>query len=154
MSIGKYCNREVVVAPPNVSVLGAAQLMSHYHVGGLVLAEQVDLDRYRPEGMVTDRDIVLEIVANNEREFERIAAGDIQLRDLISAKESEEVFEVIDKMRRFDIRRLPIVDEQGALVGIVCADDLLVVLANYLRDLALLVGYQNLREESERKEAT
>lgn len=79
--------------------------------------------------------------------------GDIQLRDLITAKESEDVFDVIDKMRRFGIRRLPIVDDQGWLAGIVCADDLLVVLANYLRDLLLLVGYQNLREESERKEA-
>lgn len=153
MAIGKYCNRDVVVAAPNVSILMAAQLMSHYHVGGLVIAEQVDPKRYRAEGMVTDRDIVLEIVANNESELERIRVGDIQLRDLITAKESEDVFDVIEKMRRFGVRRLPIVDDQGWLTGIVCADDLLVVLANCLRDLSLLVGYQNLREERERREA-
>jgi pentatricopeptide repeat protein len=152
MSIGKYCNHGVVVAVPNISILSAVQLMSHHYVGGLVLAEQVDSKRYRLEGIVTDRDIVLEIVADNEREPERIRVGDTQLRGLLRAKESEDAFDVIGKMRRFDIRRLPGGDDRGWLAGMVSADDLLVVQANYQRDLSLLLGYQNLREENERKE--
>lgn len=153
MAIGKYCKREVVVAAPGVSVEHAAQLMSEYHVGGLVIADQVGGGRFRPEGIVTDRDIVMELAANSEADFERVSVGDIQMRTLITARECDDVFEVVDKMRRFDIRRMPIVDDHGLLVGIVSADDLMVVLTNYLRDLSLLLGYQNLREESERKEA-
>ncbi|MGQ7957913.1 CBS domain-containing protein [Pseudomonas sp. SP16.1] len=149
MSIGKYCNRDVVIAAPDVSILTAARLMRDYHVGDLVLAERIDPERFRPVGIVTDRDIVLEIVANDEVDLERIRVGDIQMRDLVSAWESEDVFEVIDRMRHFNVRRLPIVDGEGALVGIVSADDLLGVLANYLEALSLLVGYQNLCEDSE-----
>ncbi|MCY1292666.1 hypothetical protein D9M70_419020 [compost metagenome] len=57
------------------------------------------------------------------------------------------MFEVIGKMRHFSIRRMPVVDDQGLLVGIVSADDLLGILAENLRVLAQVVGYQNLREE-------
>ncbi|MNF02190.1 inosine 5'-monophosphate dehydrogenase [compost metagenome] len=98
-------------------------------------------------GIVTDRDIVLAMVANNETAPERIQVGAIQLRNLVTARESEAVFEVIGKMRHFSIRRMPVVDDQGLLVGIVSADDLLGILAENLRVLAQVVGYQNLREE-------
>lgn len=153
MAIGKYCNRDVVIAAPTTSILSAARLMSEYHVGDLVVAEPVGEERYRPTGIITDRDIVLEIVANNETALESIRVGDIQVRDLITALESEDIFEVIDKMHRCNIRRMPVIDGEGLLVGIVCADDLLAVLANRLHDLSLLLGYQSLREESERQES-
>lgn len=146
MAIGKYCTREVITAKPTESILAAARLMSQRHVGDLVLAEPVGDERYRPVGMVTDRDIVLEIVANNETALEHVRVGDIQVRDLITARESDEVFDVIDRMRHFGVRRLPIVDDQGLLVGVISADDLLSVLVDSLRDLAQLVGYQCLRE--------
>ncbi|MDT4845170.1 CBS domain protein [compost metagenome] len=147
MAIGEYCKRDVVIAAPTDSILAAVRLMGQYHVGDLVLAEQVEHGRYRPVGIVTDRDIVLAMVANNETAPERIQVGAIQLRNLVTARESEAVFEVIGKMRHFSIRRMPVVDDQGLLVGIVSADDLLGILAENLRVLAQVVGYQNLREE-------
>ena len=146
MAIGKFCTREVITAKPTESILAAARLMSQRHVGDLVLAEPVGDERYRPVGMVTDRDIVLEIVANNETALEHVRVGDIQVRDLITARESDDVFDVIDRMRHFGVRRLPIVDDQGLLGGVISADDLLSVLVDSLRDLAQLVGYQCLRE--------
>ncbi|WAG81181.1 CBS domain-containing protein [Metapseudomonas furukawaii] len=146
MAIGKYCTREVITAKPTESILAAARLMSQRHVGDLVLAEPVGDERYRPVGVVTDRDIVLEIVANNETALEHVRVGDIQVRDLITARESDDVFDVIDRMRHFGVRRLPIVDDQGLLVGVISADDLLSVLVDSLRDLAQLVGYQCLRQ--------
>ncbi|MNP84999.1 CBS domain protein [compost metagenome] len=68
------------------------------------------------------------------------------VQDLVTAGESEDVFDVIDRMRHFGIRRLPIVDDQGLLVGVISADDLLSLLVDSLRDLSQLVGYQCLRE--------
>lgn len=152
MAISEYCNCDVVIAPPNVSILTAARLMSEYHVGDLVLAEQVERECYRPIGIITDRDIVLGVVASGDIQPEHIQAANIQSRDLVTAKESDDVFDVITKMRRFGIRRMPIVDDRGLLVGIVAADDLLGVLAETLRDLSQLVGYQSLREEGELEE--
>jgi len=70
---------------------------------------------------------------------------------LVTAQESDDVFDIITRMRQAGIRRMPVVDEQGLLVGIVSADDLLGVLADNLRDLSRLVGFQNLREEGERE---
>lgn len=65
MSIGKYCNRDVVTALPSISIFAAARMMSRYHVGDLVLAEPVDRDRCRPIGLITDRDLALRIIACN-----------------------------------------------------------------------------------------
>ncbi|QEY63120.1 CBS domain-containing protein [Metapseudomonas lalkuanensis] len=146
MSIGKYCKRNVVVVAPTESILAAARLMSQHHVGDLVLAEQVGENRYRPLGIVTDRDIVLEIVTNNETALERTSVGAMKVQDLVTAGEKEDVFDVIGRMRHFSIRRMPIVDDQGLLVGIISVDDLLRVLAENLRDLSQLVGFQSLRE--------
>ena len=113
MAIGEYCNRDVVIAAPTVSILTAARLMSEYHVGDLVLAEQVERERYRPVGIITDRDIVLEVVANNEPEPGSIQAGDIQLRNLVTAQEGDDVFDVITRMRQAGIRRMPVVRRAG-----------------------------------------
>lgn len=147
MAIGEYCKRDVVLAAPTESILTAARRMNEHHVGDLVLAEPVGDERYRPVGIVTDRDIVLKLVANNETALEHLQVGDIQLRGLITARENEEVFEVIGRMRHFSIRRMPVVDDEGLLVGIISADNLLGILADNLRALSQLVSYQNLREE-------
>jgi CBS domain-containing protein len=95
-----------------------------------------------PVGIITDRDIVLDLVANDESDLSRVAVGDFQRRELITVREQEDVFDVIAKMRLGGVRRLPVVDERGVLVGIIAADDLLGVLSDGLRDLARLATCQ------------
>jgi CBS domain-containing protein len=142
MAIGEYCCREIVAASPTDSVAAAARLMRDYHVGDLVLVEPTDEGDFVPVGIITDRDIVLDLVANDESDLSRVAVGDFQRRELITVQEQEDVFDVIAKMRRGGVRRLPVVDERGVLVGIIAADDLLGVLADGLRDLARLAACQ------------
>jgi CBS domain-containing protein len=142
MAIGEYCCREIVAASPTDAVAAAARMMRDYHVGDLVLVEPTDEGDFMPVGIITDRDIVLDLVANDESDLSRVAVGDFQRRELITVREQEDVFEVIAKMRLGGVRRLPVVDERGVLVGIIAADDLLGVLADGLRDLARLVAYQ------------
>ena len=62
MAVGDICNREVVITEKSVSVVDAAQLMRTYHVGDLVVIEDRG-GRRHPVGIVTDRDIVVEVVA-------------------------------------------------------------------------------------------
>ncbi len=152
MAIGEYCCREIVAITPTDSVALAARLMRQHHVGDLVLVERSDSEDYIPVGIITDRDIVLDLVANDESDLSRVAVGDFQRRELVTVNEQEDVFAVIAKMRRAGVRRLPVVDGRGVLVGIIAADDLVGVLAEGLQDLARLTTYQGNQESSLRPE--
>lgn len=144
MPIGDICNRQVISAGKNMPVLDAARLMRQHHVGDLVVVEETD-GRRMPIGMVTDRDIVIEIVAK-ELNCNGLAVGDIMSLELVTARESDGVFETIELMRLKGVRRLPIVNNQGALVGIVAMDDLLGLLAEEMGELVKVAPREQARE--------
>lgn len=149
MPIGEICNREVVVAQAKDSVLEAAKLMRQHHVGDVLVVEERDGKRV-PVGIVTDRDLVVEVIAP-ELDPDAITVGDIMVFEFATVKESTGVFEAIQYMRSKGIRRLPVVDESGGLVGIVTLDDLLVLLAEELDALAKLVAREQQKEASSRR---
>lgn len=141
MTIGDVCNREVVFVNRDVTVHASCKLMRHYHVGSLVVVDEVDeAGGLRvPAGVLTDRDIVIEVMAM-DLDPKVITAGDIMAPDLVTAPESMELVEAIELMRRSGIRRLPIVNADNRLVGIVTIDDLLEVLAKELSGIARVVS--------------
>lgn len=149
MSIGEICNREVIIVQRDDTVLEAAKLMRQHHVGDLLIAEERG-GRRVPVGIITDRDLVVEIIAP-ELDSTVITVGDIMVTKLATVKESSGVFEAIQYMRSKGIRRLPVVDDGGGLVGIVTLDDLLVLLANELGALARLVEHEQKNETSRRR---
>lgn len=149
MSIGEICNREVVIVQRDDTVLQAAKLMRQHHVGDLLAVEERDRRRI-PVGIITDRDLVVEIVAP-ELDPKVITVGDIMVTKLVTMKESSGVFESIQCMRKKGIRRLPVVDDEGGLVGIVTLDDLLALMANELGALGRLVEREQKNESSRRR---
>lgn len=148
MAIGEMCNREVVFALSETTVLEASRLMRQHHVGDLVVVDELDGKRV-PVGIVTDRDIVMEIVCM-ELEASVLTVGDIMSRELATVRESEGVFETIRHMRAKGVRRLPVVNVEGALVGIVTLDDLLEILAEEMSELARLISTERKRERQTR----
>ncbi len=146
MAVGELCNREVVIAEKNLGVTEAARLMRRHHVGDLVV---VDGDR-KPVGIVTDRDIVVEVVAAGVNP-EVLSLVDIMGPSLATVRDGEGVFEALRYMRDKGVRRMPVVDAAGALVGILTLDDLLGLLAEELGELAKLVSHEREREASARK---
>lgn len=149
MPIGEICNREVIVAQRNESVLQAAKLMRQHHVGAVLVVEERS-GRRVPVGVVTDRDLVVEIIAP-ELDPSTMTVGDIMVEEVAVVKESVGVFEAIQYMRGKGIRRLPVVDDGGGLVGIVTLDDLLVLLAEEFNALAKLVAREQQKEASSRR---
>ncbi len=149
MAIGDVCNREVVFVNREVTVHAACKLMRHYHVGSLVVVDEVDGKRV-PVGILTDRDIVVEISAM-DLDAKIITAGDIMSSDLVTAPESLGLSEAIELMRFRGIRRMPIVNDENRLVGIVTIDDLLAVLAEELSSIAHVVSREHMREGRARK---
>lgn len=149
MPIGEICNREVVIAERNLSVDEAARLMRSHHVGDLVVIEKTGAYA-RPIGIVTDRDIVVEVVAAGV-EPAALTVGDIMSQELATVQETEGIFETMQYMRTQGVRRMPVIDRNGALVGIVTIDDLLGLLAEEMTELARAIARQQEREAAARK---
>ncbi len=149
MAIGFYCNREVVITGPETTVYEAAQLMRTHHVGTLIVAEKGE-GITRPIGIVTDRDLVLGVMAPGLKP-ELILVSDIMAEKLHTVREEESLVETIRIMRGHGIRRIPVVDRQGTLQGIVSLDDLVVLLAEEMNELSKLIANQKAREISSRR---
>ena len=140
MTLKTICNREVLIAQKYDTLVEAAKLMREYQVGSIVVVEEQNGVRYSV-GLVTDRDLVIEVIAN-EVDINSVTLGELMYRDIILGKESDDVNETIKIMRQKGIRRLPVVDDNGALVGIVTLDDLIDLIAEQLKDIAALIGKQ------------
>jgi CBS domain-containing protein len=145
MPIGEFCNREVVFATRKTSLVEAAQLMRQYHVGDLVVMDLAGEKRV-PVGIVTDRDIVIEVIAKS-LPISDFMVGDIMSPQLISVQEKEGVVETIRLMRTNGIRRVPVLTQEGGLAGIISVDDLLDLLAEELAELAKVAPREQARED-------
>ena len=148
MTVGDLCNRDVVVAGPATSVLEAAKLMREFHVGDLVILED---DSKRAIGVVTDRDIIVEVIAP-ELGPESLTVADIMTETLVGATEDMDFFEALALMRKHGVRRLPVVNAQGGLEGILTLDDALELVGEAVANLVALVG-KELEHEKDRRVA-
>lgn len=145
MSIGDICNREVVTIEKSAPVVRAAKLMRQFHVGSVIVVAD-GVQPLKPVGVVTDRDLAIEILAQ-EVPVETVAVGDVMGAELLTGREEDGVWETIMRMRAMGVRRLPIVGSHGELVGILTMDDLLQFIVGELSDLVKLVRREQKREE-------
>jgi len=149
-NVGEICNRDVAVATRETTASAAAQLMRHHHVGTLVICEQLNGGRRVPVGIVTDRDIVIAVVAPGLNPG-AITAGDIMSGELVTTRESEGVLQALEIMRYKGVRRLPVVGEDAQVVGIIAIDDILEVLAEELTDISRIIARERHIEAANRK---
>jgi CBS domain-containing protein len=134
MNCGEICNREVVVARRDAKVSQAAKLMREHDVGSVVIVEGAN-GAQKPIGILTDRDIVLDIV---RKEWDRadVPVSEIMCQDLVLARETDDLNLTVEKMRDRGVRRVPVVDDQGLLKGILSSSDVMEVLAEGIAALA------------------
>ena len=149
MNVGEICSRIVVVAEGSTTVQQAAKLMRDHHIGALVVTEGGDAAR-RPIGIVTDRDLVVEVVAADV-DYRTLTVGDIMSEQPATLKETAGLFEIIAQMRSGGVRRLVVVDAKEQLLGIVAMDDLIPVLAEELSALAQAIRVEQRREAQRRR---
>jgi signal-transduction protein with cAMP-binding, CBS, and nucleotidyltransferase domain len=148
MHIGEICTRSVVTCKRDASALELAQLMRERHVGAVVVVDEHE-GRATPVGLVTDRDLVVEVMACGV-EPAMLRAADLIVADPVTAVDTELVFDAIWHMRRKGIRRLPVVDAQGYLIGMLTTDDVTHFLAEQLTGVSTIVPGQLKREEATR----
>lgn len=149
MRVGDICNRDVVVAPKGEMIVDAARRMRTSHVGDLVVVENRG-SRHVPIGIVTDRDIVLSVVAGDPDHINYLLVSDVMTTDLVTATEQDSVEAALAKMQEHGIRRLPIVDEAGDLAGILTLDDILRYITGRQSELVALVAKEQQRERQYR----
>jgi CBS domain-containing protein len=148
MRVGEFCNREVVIVDKDAQVLEAAQLMRSHHVGDLVVIQE-RTGKPIPVGIITDRDIVVEVVAKNVA-LDAVSVGDVMSFELTTANEEDDIFDTVKRMRTKGVRRLPVVDKQGALVGILAIDDLLGLLEEFVGDVTAVIVREQAHEQKVR----
>jgi CBS domain-containing protein len=137
MPIGDYCQEPAATICGAKTVRAAAERMRNEGLGSLAVV--VD---GRPVGVVTDRDLVLETLGNR-LDPGCVKVEEIASRPLVSINQNAPLREAVRIIRRHAVRRLPVVDDEGELVGIVAADDLLSLAAAELGGLAVAVRTQS-----------
>lgn len=147
MTIGSICKKNVVVAPKDERIVDAAKRMRMLHVGAIVVVAQRQGIQV-PIGILTDRDIVLSVVASDPEHLPCLLVGDAMSDDLVTVRTETELADGLKLMQQRGIRRLPVVDSTGGIVGIVTADDIIRFLAEELGDLVELL---NREEQVERR---
>jgi len=134
MRIAALCVPDVVQIAPGASVREAAIAMRSHHVGSLVVTE-VAHGVVSPVGILTDRDIVLAVVAKGI-DADEVTVADIMTRALVTCAEDDALRDVLEIMRTRGVRRVPVVDARRALRGIVAIDDILLALSSGLVDVS------------------
>ncbi len=148
MSIAEVCNREVYFVSRDEAVSEVVRIMRRHHVGDVVVVEQ-RAGMNVPVGMVTDRDIVLEIVAAGV-DPDKVTAGDVMGQALWTIGVEQDLFMAMNLMRDKGVRRLPVVNTQGGLEGLMTVDDVLELVAELLGDISQLINVEQTRERQRR----
>jgi CBS domain-containing protein len=162
MNVSTVCSRDVVSCSGQDSLRRVSELMRAHHVGAIVVttAGRIDLaggevarkeDRadHRPIGIVTDRDLVVEVLATG-LDAEALTAADLIRAPVVVINEQDSLLDAIHRMRSRGIRRLPVTDVHGNLAGIVSFDDLLHALTHELTTLVRVAEHQPLQEARSR----
>jgi CBS domain-containing protein len=144
MYVGTLCPRGVITALQGETVRDACRRMREHHVGSLMVTDGHAPERM-PIGVLTDRDIVVKVIALG-LDPDEVTVGEIMTADPQFVGELDGVHEAIGIMFRAGVRRLPVVDDAGRLVGIIALDDLIGHIAGQLHAVATVVTRQRQHE--------
>jgi CBS domain-containing protein len=144
---GDICSRIVAIGYPSMALDVAARVMREHHVGSLVVVEEPSPQERVVVGMLTDRDIVLGVVAA-DRDPHSTRVGDLMTKDVITARAQDSVLDLLSAMRRKGVRRIPITGPRGTLVGIVTLDDVLEIVAQEMQAVGAAVGASEKHERT------
>jgi len=136
MSIGKHFTCEVVTIDKNAALKVAAQLMFDKNTGSVVVTENEE-----PVGLFTDRDLASCVV--NEQNINELKVADAMSTDLLTIKNTQGMQDALEAMAKQGVRRAPVVDDKGKLVGIITTDDVVKILADEFSKLSQIVHQQD-----------
>jgi CBS domain-containing protein len=128
--LGKICTKPVVTASAEMTLDQAARAMRSKNVGALVV-----VNARRPVGMLTDRDVMVEVVAKG-MDPATVRVGDVMSKTPITIREDLGILDAAKAFAKTGVRRLPVVTKSGVLVGLIAVDDVIMLLGNEMGHMA------------------
>lgn len=150
LTAGELSTRDVAVARRGETLLEAAQRMRDEHVGALVVVDEGARGPI-PVGILTDRDIIVSVLARTDRHLHTVLVGDVMTETVVVAHLDEPLVDAIARMSAAGVRRLPVVDQHGLLEGIISFDDVIGRLAAQVGELVTLLRREQRREAATRR---
>ena len=147
MTVGAFCSRIVVYVGEDESIIEAAKLMREHHTGSVVVVKDSKRGAFDAVGMITDRDLVIEVLAEDV-DVDSVSVKDVMSPEPIIASEKDSLSDTLKRMRDRGVRRVPVTDREGQVVGVLSVDDVLSLLASELTDIDSLI----LREQERERE--
>jgi len=138
MSIYTVCQTSVVSVTPDTTIRFVAELMRSKNLGCVVIAEE-----QKPVGIVTDRDIALRRAGPCNEDEEGAPISSIMTREVCTIRKDTGIFDAIQEMKSSGVRRLPVIDTGGRLVGLITLDDIIRLLARELGEIARIIGKES-----------
>lgn len=129
-TLKEILNRDVIVISPSAPISEASYLMMREEIGSLVV---VDSDNF-PIGIITDRDMVVSVIAEGSNP-EEVVVEEVMTKDIVYVEEDTDIMDILSTLSEYSIRRIPVTNN-GKLSGIISVDDLIVVIATELAELA------------------
>ena len=118
MKVGDVMTPGVELVPADATVRDAALVMAEHDIGAVLVGPEG-----KPAGILTDRDIIIRVVVEG-RDPGAVAAGEVMSSTLFTCRDDETVEAALGRMEEQQVRRLPVLDGDGRLVGIVARSDL------------------------------
>ncbi len=140
MKVKDLCTLDTQIIEKNETAQAAALAMQEAKVGSLVVVDTLpngDL----PIGIITDRDIALRVASQDVRPSMLVVA-DFVSETLLTVRGKEDVYDVLGKMRQKSVRRVPVVDKTGFLIGIISIDDILEFLVGELKEMTSIMKHE------------
>jgi len=144
MPVSAVCNHNVATIDADADLIEAAKRMREGHVGDLVVAEYRE-GREVPIGVITDRDIVIEVVAKAVA-ADQVRVGDAMSQEIVAVHEDNSIDFALQEMKRAGVRRVPVVDATGKLTGVLAMDDVIDHLASQLTHIAGAIRTEQQKE--------
>jgi len=142
MKTSELSRKDVASVPASATLVAVSKLMRKGHVGSVVVTGE---GNSKPVGIVTDRDIVLEVVAQG-LDPTKLTAGDVMTTSPAVANPDDDVLWTLKTMRDRGVRRMPVVDASGDLAGIIAFDDVMQHVGTTLSDIAQVIGTERVVE--------
>lgn len=147
MTLASICNQSVVTIRPRASAAEAARKMKNQNVGCLVVLSD-STEATEPIGILTDRDLVLALTADDVVPS-KIWVEDLMIRHPVTVNLNTDIYETAKIMHLHGVRRLPVVDDEGGLCGIISADDLSKVLTEQMAQVCRIVDREIANEKNQ-----
>jgi signal-transduction protein with cAMP-binding, CBS, and nucleotidyltransferase domain len=146
MSLKKYC-KAVGCMSPRASIVEASQAMKARAIGAIVVVS----DDHKPIGLLTDRDITLNVIAEGKNP-QQTTVEEVMSSGIISLPEQASIEQATELMRDHGVRRIQITDDKGYVTGLISLDDILLLVGLELGNVAAAL-FKEFADSDKRKQA-